>query len=192
MRQDKLTTKFQQALGEAQSLALAHDNQFIEPVHLLAAVMNDPEGGAASLIERAGGNVKRVKDETQAALERLPKVTGTQGDVQIGRDLVRALNLTEKEAMARGDQFISTEMFMLAVTDTDTDAGRILTSAGVTKKLLEAAVNAVRGGENVNDADGETGRDAIKKYTVDLTERARQGKLDHIFKSDRTLFLKRL
>ena len=116
MRQDKLTTKFQQALGEAQSLALAHDNQFIEPVHLLAAVMNDPEGGAASLIERAGGNVKRVKDETQAALERLPKVTGTQGDVQIGRDLVRALNLTEKEAMARGDQFISTEMFLLAVT----------------------------------------------------------------------------
>ena len=184
MRQDKLTTKFQQALGEAQSLALAHDNQFIEPVHLLAAVMNDPEGGAASLIERAGGNVKRVKDETQAALERLPKVTGTQGDVQIGRDLVRALNLTEKEAMARGDQFISTEMFMLAVTDTDTDAGRILTSAGVTKKLLEAAVNAVRGGENVNDADGETGRDAIKKYTVDLTERARQGKLDPVIGRD--------
>ncbi len=184
MRQDKLTTKFQQALGEAQSLALAHDNQFIEPVHLLAAVMNDPEGGAASLIERAGGNVKRVKDETQAALERLPKVTGTQGDVQIGRDLVRALNLTEKEAMARGDQFISTEMFLLAVTDTDTDAGRILTSAGVTKKLLEAAVNAVRGGENVNDADGETGRDAIKKYTVDLTERARQGKLDPVIGRD--------
>ena len=184
MRQDKLTTKFQQALGEAQSLALAHDNQFIEPVHLLAAVMNDPEGGAASLIERAGGNVKRVKDETQAALERLPKVTGTQGDVQIGRDLVRALNLTEKEAMARGDQFISTEMFLLAVTDTDTDAGRILTSAGVTKKLLEAAVNAVRGGENVNDADGETGRDAIKKYTVDLTERARQGRLDPVIGRD--------
>ncbi len=184
MRQDKLTTKFQQALGEAQSLALAHDNQFIEPVHLLAAVMNDPEGGAASLIERAGGNVKRVKDETQTALERLPKVTGTQGDVQIGRDLVRALNLTEKEAMARGDQFISTEMFLLAVTDTDTDAGRILTSAGVTKKLLEAAVNAVRGGENVNDADGETGRDAIKKYTVDLTERARQGKLDPVIGRD--------
>ena len=184
MRQDKLTTTFQQALGEAQSLALAHDNQFIEPVHLLAAVMNDPEGGAASLIERAGGNVKRVKDETQAALERLPKVTGTQGDVQIGRDLVRALNLTEKEAMARGDQFISTEMFLLAVTDTDTDAGRILTSAGVTKKLLEAAVNAVRGGENVNDADGETGRDAIKKYTVDLTERARQGKLDPVIGRD--------
>lgn len=184
MRQDKLTTKFQQALGEAQSLALAHDNQFIEPVHLLAAVMNDPEGGAASLIERAGGNVKRVKDETQAALERLPKVTGTQGDVQIGRDLVRALNLSEKEAMARGDQFISTEMFLLAVTDTDTDAGRILTSAGVTKKLLEAAVNAVRGGENVNDADGETGRDAIKKYTVDLTERARQGKLDPVIGRD--------
>ena len=103
MRQDKLTTKFQQALGEAQSLALAHDNQYIEPVHLLLAVMNDQEGSASSLIERSGGNAKRVRDEAQAAVERLPKVTGTSGDVQVSRDLIRALNLTEKEAMQRGD-----------------------------------------------------------------------------------------
>ena len=184
MRQDKLTTKFQEALGEAQSLALAHDNQFIEPVHLLLAVMNDPEGGAASLIERSGGNAKRVRQDAEAAVERLPKVSGTQGDVQIGRDLVRALNLTEKEAMQRGDQFISTEMFLLALTAADMEASRILTGAGVTRNLLEAAISAVRGGETVNDAEGETGRDAIKKFTVDLTERARLGKLDPVIGRD--------
>ena len=184
MRQDKLTTKFQEALGEAQSLALAHDNQFIEPVHLLLAVMNDPEGGAASLIDRSGGNATRVRQDAEAAVERLPKVSGTQGDVQIGRDLVRSLNLTEKEAMQRGDQFISTEMFLLALTATDMEASRILTGAGVTRKLLEAAISAVRGGETVNDAEGETGRDAIKKFTVDLTERARLGKLDPVIGRD--------
>ena len=184
MRQDKLTTKFQQALGEAQSLALAHDNQYIEPVHLLLAVMNDQEGSASSLIERSGGNAKRVRDEAQAAVERLPKVTGTSGDVQVSRDLIRALNLTEKEAMQRGDQFISTEMFLLALADADMEASRILASAGVTKKLLEAAIEAVRGGESVTDAEGETGRDAIKKYTVDLTERARMGRLDPVIGRD--------
>lgn len=184
MRQDKLTTKFQQALGEAQSLALAHDNQYIEPVHLLLAVMNDEEGGAASLVERAGGNAKRVRELAQSAIDRLPKVTGTSGDVQVGRDLVRALNLTEKEAMKRGDQFISTEMFLLALTDSDMEAGRVLANAGVTRKLLEAAINAVRGGESVNDAEGESGRDAIKKYTVDLTDRARAGKLDPVIGRD--------
>ena len=184
MRQDKLTTKFQQALGEAQSLALAHDNQYIEPVHLLLAVMNDQEGSASSLIERSGGNAKRVRDEAQAAVERLPKVTGTSGDVQVSRDLIRALNLTEKEAMQRGDQFISTEMFLLALAVADMEASRILASAGVTKKLLEAAIEAVRGGESVTDAEGETGRDAIKKYTVDLTERARLGKLDPVIGRD--------
>ncbi len=184
MRQDKLTTKFQQALGEAQSLALAHDNQYIEPVHLLLAVMNDQEGSASSLIERSGGNAKRVRDEAQAAVERLPKVTGTSGDVQVSRDLIRALNLTGKEAMQRGDQFISTEMFLLALASADMEASRILASAGVTKKLLEAAIEAVRGGESVTDAEGETGRDAIKKYTVDLTERARLGKLDPVIGRD--------
>lgn len=184
MRPDKLTTKFQQALGEAQSLALAHDNQYIEPVHLLLAVMNDQEGSASSLIERSGGNAKRVRDEAQAAVERLPKVTGMSGDVQVSRDLIRALSLTEKEAMQRGDQFISTEMFLLALAGADMEASRILASAGVTKKLLEAAIEAVRGGESVTDAEGETGRDAIKKYTVDLTERARLGKLDPVIGRD--------
>lgn len=184
MRQDKLTTKFQQALSEAQSIALAHDNQFIEPVHVLAAMLADEEGGTVSLIERSGGNAQQVKREAVAAIENLPKVSGTGGDVQVSRDLGRALNLTEKEAMAHGDEFISSEMFLLALTDNTLDTSRLLGSAGVTRKMLEAAIAQVRGGEKVDDAEGESGRDAIKKYTVDLTERARMGKLDPVIGRD--------
>ena len=184
MRQDKLTTKFQQALSEAQSIALAHDNQFIEPVHVLAAMLADEEGGTVSLIERSGGNAQQVKREADAAIENLPKVSGTGGDVQVSRDLGRALNLTEKEAMAHGDEFISSEMFLLALTDNTLDTSRLLGSAGVTRKMLEAAIAQVRGGEKVDDAEGESGRDAIKKYTVDLTERARMGKLDPVIGCD--------
>ena len=184
MRQDKLTTKFQQALSEAQSIALAHDNQFIEPVHVLAAMLADEEGGTVSLIERSGGNAQQVKREADAAIENLPKVSGTGGDVQVSRDLGRALNLTEKEAMAHGDEFISSEMFLLALTDNTLDTSRLLGAAGVTRKMLEAAIAQVRGGEKVDDAEGESGRDAIKKYTVDLTERARMGKLDPVIGRD--------
>ena len=184
MRQDKLTTKFQQALGEAQSLAVAHDNQYIEPEHVLLAVLNDEEGGAKSLIERAGGNPAQLLRETRQAVEKLPRVTGTAGDVQIGRDLVRAFNLTEKEALGKGDAFISTEMFLLALTDAGFAVSRLLAAAGVTRKMLEAAISAVRGGQSVNDAEGESGRDAIKKYTIDLTERARMGKLDPVIGRD--------
>ena len=184
MRQDKLTTKFQQALSEAQSIALAHDNQFIEPVHVLAAMLADEEGGTVSLIERSGGNAQQVKREADAAIANLPKVSGTGGDVQVSRDLGRALNLTEKEAMAHGDEFISSEMFLLALTDNTLDTSRLLGSAGVTRKMLEAAIAQVRGGEKVDDAEGESGRDAIKKYTVDLTERARMGKLDPVIGRD--------
>ena len=184
MRQDKLTTKFQQALSEAQSIALAHDNQFIEPVHVLAAMLADEEGGTVSLIERSGGNAQQVKREADAAIENLPKVSGTGGDVQVSRDLGRALNLTEKEAMAHGDEFISSEMFLLALMDNTLDTSRLLGSAGVTRKMLEAAIAQVRGGEKVDDAEGESGRDAIKKNTVDLTERARMGKLDPVIGRD--------
>ncbi len=184
MRQDKLTTKFQEALAQAQSLALANDNQFIEPVHVLLAMLEDAEGGTVSLVERAGGNARQLKSEAESAVKNLPKVTGTNGDVQISRDLARALNLTEKEAMAHGDEFISSEMFLLAVTDASLDVSRLVASAGVTKKLLEAAITAVRGGEKVTDAEGENGREAIKKYTVDLTERARLGKLDPVIGRD--------
>ncbi len=153
-------------------------------MHVLAAMLADEEGGTVSLIERSGGNAQQVKREADAAIENLPKVSGTGGDVQVSRDLGRALNLTEKEAMAHGDEFISSEMFLLALTDNTLDTSRLLGSAGVTRKMLEAAIAQVRGGEKVDDAEGESGRDAIKKYTVDLTERARMGKLDPVIGRD--------
>ena len=172
MRQDKLTTKFQEALGEAQSLALAHDNQVIEPVHILAAVLADGEGSSRSLLERAGVNVQSLTREVNAAVERLPKVSGTGGDVQISRDLMNLLNLTEKEAMKRGDEFISTEMLLLALTEDRSEAGRLAKNAGLTR------------GDKADNPDAESQREALKKYTVDLTERARQGKLDPVIGRD--------
>ena len=184
MRQDKLTTKFQEALGEAQSLALAHDNQVIEPVHILAAVLADGEGSSRSLLERAGVNVQSLTREVNAAVERLPKVSGTGGDVQISRDLMNLLNLTEKEAMKRGDEFISTEMLLLALTEDRSEAGRLAKNAGLTRATIEAAVKTVRGGDKADNPDAESQREALKKYTVDLTERARQGKLDPVIGRD--------
>ena len=184
MRQDKLTTKFQEALGEAQSLALAHDNQVIEPVHILAAVLADGEGSSRSLLERAGVNVQSLTREVNAAVERLPKVSGTGGDVQISRDLMNLLNLTEKEAMKRGDEFISTEMLLLALTEDRSEAGRLAKNAGLTRAAIEAAVETVRGGDKADTPDAESQREALKKYTVDLTERARQGKLDPVIGRD--------
>ena len=184
MRQDKLTTKFQEALGEAQSLALAHDNQVIEPVHILAAVLADGEGSSRSLLERAGVNVQSLTREVNAAVERLPKVSGTGGDVQISRDLMNLLNLTEKEAMKRGDEFISTEMLLLALTEDRSEAGRLAKNAGLTRAAIEAAVETVRGGDKADNPDAESQREALKKYTIDLTERARQGKLDPVIGRD--------
>ena len=184
MRQDKLTTKFQEALGEAQSLALAHDNQVIEPVHILAAVLADGEGSSRSLLERAGVNVQSLTREVNAAVERLPKVSGTGGDVQISRDFMNLLNLTEKEAMKRGDEFISTEMLLLALTEDRSEAGRLAKNAGLTRAAIEAAVETVRGGDKADNPDAESQREALKKYTVDLTERARQGKLDPVIGRD--------
>ena len=184
MRQDKLTTKFQEALGEAQSLALAHDNQVIEPMHILAAVLADGEGSSRSLLERAGVNVQSLTREVNAAVERLPKVSGTGGDVQISRDLMNLLNLTEKEAMKRGDEFISTEMLLLALTEDRSEAGRLAKNAGLTRAAIEAAVETVRGGDKADNPDAESQREALKKYTVDLTERARQGKLDPVIGRD--------
>ena len=184
MRQDKLTTKFQEALGEAQSLALAHDNQVIEPVHILAAVLADGEGSSRSLLERAGVNIQSLTREVNAAVERLPKVSGTGGDVQISRDLMNLLNLTEKEAMKRGDEFISTEMLLLALTEDRSEAGRLAKNAGLTRAAIEAAVETVRGGDKADNPDAESQREALKKYTVDLTERARQGKLDPVIGRD--------
>lgn len=184
MRQDKLTTKFQEALGDAQSLALAHDNQFLEPVHLLAAILHDKDGSAVSLLERAGVNVSGLTRAADQAIENLPKVSGTSGDIQVSCDLANALNLTEKEAMKRGDEFIATEMFLLALSDEKSDAGRIARENGLTRRALDAAITEVRGGQAADNADAEQSRGALKKYTIDLTAKAREGKLDPVIGRD--------
>ncbi len=184
MRQDKLTTKFQEALGAAQSLALEHDNQIMEPLHLLAAVLADRDGASRSLFERAGVNVGRLERETNAAIDRLAKVSGTGGDVQVSRELMNLLNLTEKEAMKAGDEYISTEMLLLALCEDRSEAGRLAKEAGLSRKPMEEAIRAVRGSDKADNPDAENQREALKKYTIDLTARAREGKLDPVIGRD--------
>ena len=184
MRLDRLTTKFQQALADAQSLAVGADNQFIEPVHVLAALLDQEDGGTASLASRAGVNVPKLRESLRKAIDRLPKVEGHGGEVQIGRDLSNLLNLTDKEAQKRGDQYIASELFLLAVADDKGEAGRLLKEAGGSKKAIDQAIKAVRGGESVANPEAEGQREALKKYTLDLTERARQGKLDPVIGRD--------
>ena len=184
MRFDKFTTKFQQALSDAQSLAVGNDNQFIEPQHLLLALLNQEDGGTASLLARAGVNVAGLQAALEKAIDRLPKVEGHGGEVSIGRDLSNLLNLTDKEAQKRGDQFIASEMFLLALTDDKGEAGRLLKEHGLSRKALEEAIEAVRGGQSVDSQEAEGQREALKKYCLDLTERARQGKLDPVIGRD--------
>ena len=182
MRQDKLTTKFQEALSDAQSLALGNDNGYIEPAHLLAAMLRQDDGPRA-LLERAGVNLNGLMQAADAAVKKLPQVQG-QDQVQVGQDLARLLQATEKEAIKRNDQFIAGELFLLALTDSKADIGRIARENGLSRKALEAAIDAVRGGQNVNNADAEGQREALKKYCMDLTERARLGKLDPVIGRD--------
>ena len=182
MRLEKLTTKFQEALGDAQSLALGNDNAYIEPIHLLAAMLRQPEGPKA-LLQRAGVNVAKLSQEAEAAIKRLPSVEG-QEQVTVGPDLNKLLQATEKEAIKRGDQFIPSEMFLLALADAKGEAGRIAKEAGLSRPALEKAIDAIRGGQTMDSADGESQREALKKYTLDLTERARQGKLDPVIGRD--------
>ena len=182
MRQDKLTTKFQEALSDAQSLALGNDNGYIEPAHLLAAMLRQDDGPRA-LLERAGVNVNGLMQAADAAVKKLPQVQG-QDQISVGQDLAKLLQATEKEAIKRNDQFIAGELFLLALTDSKSDAGRIAKEMGLTRKALEAAIDAVRGGQNVNSADAEGQREALKKYCLDLTERARLGKLDPVIGRD--------
>ena len=184
MRIDKLTTKFQQALADAQSQALAHDNGFIEPQHLLLALVNQDDGGTASLLQRAGVNVAPLKKALEDSIERMAKVEGTGGEITISRDLNNLLNLTDKEATRRGDQFIASELFLLAAARDKGEIGRLLKQHGVDAAALENAVKAVRGSETVHDANAEGQREALKKYTIDLTERARAGKLDPVIGRD--------
>src|SRR5467141_4163170 len=184
MRLDKLTTKFQQALADAQSLALAADNGFIEPQHLLAALVSQEDGGTASLLQRAGANVGPLKKALEESIGRLAKVEGQGGEISISRDLNNLLNLTDKEATKRGDQFVASELFLLALADDKGETGRLVKEFGLTRKALDAAIEAVRGGASVDSAESEGQREALKKYTIDLTERARQGKLDPVIGRD--------
>ena len=184
MRHDKLTTKFQQALADAQSLAVGLDNQMIEPQHLLLALLQQDDGGTASLLAQAGVNVQALKTTLGQTIARLPKVEGHGGEVQIGRDLTNLLNLTDKEAQKRGDQFIASEMFLLAVCDDKGETGRLAKQHGLSRKALEQAVASVRGGEGVDTQEAEGQRESLKKYCIDLTERARQGKLDPVIGRD--------
>ncbi len=182
MRIDKLTTKFQEALSDAQTLALGNDHAYIDPLHLLAAMLRQSDGPTA-LLQRAGVNVAALTPAVENAMKQLPQVQG-HDQVQVGPDLGKLLQATEKEALQRGDQFIASELFLLALADSDTKAAKLAKEHGLSRKAIEAAINAVRGGQTMDSAEGESQRDALKKYTLDLTERARQGKLDPVIGRD--------
>ena len=184
MRLDKLTTKFQQALADAQSRAVGNDNPYIEPVHVLSALLEQDDGGTSSLASRAGVNLARLREGIKQAVAQLPKVQGAAGEVQISREMTNLLNVTDKEAQKLGDQYISSELFLLALASDKGEAGRLLKEAGGSKKAIEDAVKAVRGGESVANPEAEGQRESLKKYCMDLTERARQGKLDPVIGRD--------
>ena len=184
MRFDKLTTKFQQALNDAQSLAVANDSPTIEALHLISALIGQEDGGTSSLLAHAGAHLTPLKIALATAIESLPKSSDSSGEVSVSRDLNNLLNVTDKLALKRGDAFIASEMFLLALADDKGTTGKLLKMHGLSKVSLEQAVDAVRGGEQVNDSDAESNREALKKYTMDLTERARSGKLDPVIGRD--------
>ncbi len=184
MRFDKFTAKFQQALQEGQSLALAADSSYLEAGFVLKALLDDQNSGAAALLAHAGVNVPQVKQRLQQHLDNLPKVSGQGGDIMPSRELQAVLNLMDKAAVKRGDAYIASELFLLALVQQNDSTGKILREAGATEQNINAAIDAVRGGQNVNDANAEDQREALKKYTLDLTQRAREGKLDPVIGRD--------
>ncbi len=184
MRFDKLTTQFQQALADAQSIALANDNQYVDPLHLLSAIIAEPESSGRVMLERAGVRIGGLKAQLDAAIKRLPQVQGVT-EIQVGRELASLLNAAEKEAGKRNDQFIASELFLLALADSkNTEAGRLASDAGLSKVSLTAAIDSARGGNSVDSSNAEGQRESLKKYCVDLTERARMGKLDPVIGRD--------
>ena len=184
MRFDKFTTRFQQAFADAQSMALGRDNPYIEPQHLILALLEQDDGGTSSLLARAGANVAALKETIRTALGRLPKVEGQGGEVNLSRELGNLLNVADKEAQKRGDQFIASELLLLAAAEDKGDIGKLMRSQGVNKKALEQAIDAVRGGQGVQSQESEGQREALEKYTLDLTEFARKGKLDPVIGRD--------
>lgn len=184
MRMDKLTNKFQAALSDAQSMALGRDHQFIEPAHLMLALLDQEGGSSRSLLMRSGVNINRLRSSLGNALDQCPRVEGIGGDVQISQNLMRALNLTDKLAQKRGDQFISSELFILASIEDKGPMKEILSAEGVSKDVIEKAIDDIRGGETINDPNAEGQRGALDKYSIDLTERAEQGRLDPVIGRD--------
>ena len=184
MRPDKFTSKFQLALAEAQSLALGRDHQFIEPVHMMTALLDQDGGSTPHLLDSAAVNVNRMRSELAQALERLPQVQGTAGDVHVSRDLERLLNLTDKYAQQRQDEYIASELFVLATLEDKGELGRIVKACGLDLHKIETAISQLRGGQRVNDPNTEENRQALDKFTIDLTEQAQQGKLDPVIGRD--------
>src|SRR5687768_15464958 len=184
MRMDKLTSRFQQALGDAQSLAVGRDHNLIEPAHLLVALLDQSGGGTRPLLGQAGVNVPLLRERLGEILEKLPKVSGQAGNVSVGNDLTRLLNVTDKLAQQRGDAFIASELFLLAALEDSGEAGRALKAAGASKAKLESAIEGMRGGEKVQSENAEDQRQALEKYTIDLTARAENGKLDPVVGRD--------
>jgi ATP-dependent Clp protease ATP-binding subunit ClpB len=184
VRSDRLTTKFQQALADAQSLAVGRDHQFIEPTHLMLAMLDQDGGTVRPLLDKSGVNVNLLRSQLHAQLGRTATVEGTQGDVQVSGDLGRLLNVTDKLAQKRGDQFISSELFVLAACDDRGALGTILKDTGAVKGAIDKAITEMRGGEKIQDANAEEQRGALEKFTLDLTERATAGKLDPVIGRD--------
>lgn len=184
MNIEKFTTKFQHALAEAQSLALGKDNQFIEPVHLLTALLNQQDGSLAPILTASGVNLALLRNELQSELAKLPQISGNGGDVQISRQLVNLLNLCDKIAQQKQDKFISSELFLLAILEEKNTLNEILQKCGAKKTQIIQAIDKMRGGEKVNDQNAEESRQALEKYTIDLTARAENGKLDPVIGRD--------
>jgi len=184
MRMDKLTSKFQLALADAQSLALGRDHQFMEPVHVMQAMLDQDGGGLRPLLDKAGVEVHRLRSRLGQAIDRLPTVSGVEAEVHPSQNLIRLLNQCDKLAQKRSDSYISSELFLLAAVDEKGELGQILKDSGAVKGALEKAVEEVRGGESVDDPNAEDQRQALEKYTIDITERAEQGKLDPVIGRD--------
>ena len=184
MRMDKLTSRFQQALADAQSIAVGRDNNMLEPVHLMSALLEQQGGSSVPLLAQSGVNVPLLRQRIGETLQRLPKVAGQEGNINVSSDLTRLLNLTDKLAQQRSDAFVASELFLLAALDDKGEVGQALKAAGATKALLEAAIEKMRGGEKVESENAEDQRQALEKFTIDLTARAEKSKLDPVIGRD--------
>eukprot|EP00764_Aduncisulcus_paluster_P004010 gnl/Carplike_NY0171/1636_a2206_557.p1 GENE.gnl/Carplike_NY0171/1636_a2206_557~~gnl/Carplike_NY0171/1636_a2206_557.p1 ORF type:complete len:860 (+),score=111.97 gnl/Carplike_NY0171/1636_a2206_557:2038-4617(+) len=184
MRPDKFTSQLQEALADAQSLAVGRDHNYIEPVHLLHALLEQKQGSAVQLLAQAGADMQRLKSQTAQYIDRLPSVQNPDGEIRFSQDVARVFNKTDKIAQQRGDQYIASELLLLALLDDKSDAGKALRESGVSKDRLEAVINQMRGGESVQDPNAESNRQSLDKYCIDLTERAELGKLDPVIGRD--------